>query len=166
MSKYYYLVASLPYLKIDTDSFYSINAFVSECKKWLGAEDLKNLINTDIDKFDVREEDLQVIKDWKEFDLNLRTEIAKAREERKHSAPVKIPSFLKDVFDQETPLLMEKSLAEIRWDFIQQQEAGFYFDINIIILYYMKLQILNRLNMFNTEKGKPIFEKLCEVSYD
>ncbi len=70
-----------------------------------------------------------------------------------------------DVFEEPTPLLMERKLEKKRWDFIEEKEFGRYFDINTLILYFLKLQILERLSLFEKEKGKARFERLSEVTH-
>ena len=51
----------------------------------------------------------------------------------------------------------------LRWEFIEQEEAGHYFDLDFLILYFLKLQILERLVSFDKKKGQDRFESLTKI---
>lgn len=164
-NKYYYLVASLAYLEFEKTPPITKSEFLSECKKWLDADDFKKLAGIDISDIEIRPRDLPIIKEWKSFDLALRKGLGEIRETRKKSLHEKIPVRFMDVFEEPTPLLMERKLEKKRWDFIEEKEFGRHFDINALALYFLKIQILERLAVFEEEKGKARFERLSEVTY-
>ena len=166
MSKYYYLVASLPYLKLKGEMPITTDFFLDECKKWLSDEDWKMLLSAEVHCQEGRCEDTQVLKEWKEFDLSLREKLAEIREAQKTGEEARVEEFLKSALDQPTPLLKERALAKVRLDFIDEASFGHFFDINWLVLYFLKLQILERLSKFNKDKGEEIFYKLCEVVYE
>ncbi|MDB4349634.1 DUF2764 domain-containing protein [Omnitrophica bacterium] len=164
--KYYYLVASLPYLRFEGAPPIMGEEFLSECGKWLDPENLGKLASIDINDFAIRRGDDEVIREWKSFDLTLREELAKIRQTWREGGRERIPIFFKDVFEERTPLLMEKRIQKKRWDFLEEKEFGYHFDANVLSLYFLKLQILERLAAFEKEKGKGVFEGLCEVTYE
>jgi hypothetical protein len=165
-SKYYYLVASLPYLKFAEEPPISSEVFMAECEKWLTPEDLKTLVSADIKRHFTGEADSTVLAEWKKFDARLREELAKIRAARKLSQQVKAPDFLESVTEKETPLLMEEALERIRWDCLEGKSAEYMFDINWLVLYFLKLQIAERLATFDKDKGESFFYELCEVKYE
>lgn len=165
-NKYYYLVSSLPYLKFAEASPITRDEFLSECRKWLSGFDFAKVASVNIDSLDVTPQDAEVIKKWKYFELALRQELATIRKAHKSSLREKIPASLREIFEERTPLLMERSLQKKRWDFIEEEEFGYHFDTNVLMLYFLKLQILERLAVFDQERGKSAFEKLCEVGYE
>lgn len=164
-NKYYYLAASLPYLKFDSAPAVSAQDFISDCSKWLTAGDLEALLSVSLKDPTAKISGLDIVKEWKAFDLSIREELAKIRKAKKDRVKEKISPALATVFSNEIPLEMEKRLEKIRWDFLENKEISFYFDLNALIIYYLKLQILERLKTFDKEKGKTKFEKLCEVTY-
>jgi len=164
-NKYYYLVASLPRLEFGEHSPISKATFLAECEKWLSPTDLDNIKAIDINNLEITAEDNALVKEWKAFDAGFRTEIKGVREARRRSSGEKISASLKIIFNESTPLLKEKKILEKRWEFLEEGEFGYHFDINVLVLYFLKLQILERLEMFDKEKGKEVFEKLCEVTY-
>ncbi|OIO38729.1 MAG: hypothetical protein AUJ75_02400 [Candidatus Omnitrophica bacterium CG1_02_49_10] len=150
---YYYLTAVLPHLKFGESPSITTNEFLSECEKWLTPADLCKLKAMDVKK-------------WNSFDAYLRSELARARKARKESGRIKMPLEIKEIMGEETPLLSEEKAAEIRWNFLEEIGLGHYFDLDIVILYSLKLQILERLAGFNEKKGREVFEVLSEVAYE
>ncbi len=164
-NKYYYLVAFLAYLEFEKTPPITKSEFLSECRKWLDAGDFKKLAEVNINNIETNPEDPAIIKEWKSFDLTLRKDLGEIREMRKKSLHETIPIWLMDVFEEPTPLLMERKLEKKRWDFIEEKEFGYHFDINTLLLYFLKLQILERLAAFEKEKGKARFERLSEITH-
>lgn len=166
MNKYYYLVSSLPYLKFDSPEFFSREEFLKFCQLWLSDADFKILSAADISDYIYKDSDLSITKAWKDFDYSLRLELLHARESRRQGLPQKLSHRLSEVFDADNPLELEVNLAALRWRFLEDQEFGFYFDLNFLVIYFFKLQIKERLKLFDKEKGQAIFNQLCEVSYE
>ena len=52
----------------------------------------------------------------------------------------------------------------MRWQFIENLEGGHIFDLEALILYFLKLQIQKRLFTFNKEKGEAIFDELSAIT--
>ncbi|NQT23086.1 MAG: DUF2764 family protein [Candidatus Omnitrophica bacterium] len=163
--KYYYLIASLPYLDFEKDTPITREEFLEESKKWLSAEDFRQLEDVDINDTEIKKDDPDLIKGWKGFDLELREELARIRQARRNNLNEKIPPSFLEVFNKTTPLLMEKEIQKKRWFFIQELEFGHHFDIGALLVYYLKLQAKERLDSFDRDKGKEVFEEMCEVSY-
>ncbi|MFQ5951863.1 MAG: DUF2764 family protein [Candidatus Omnitrophota bacterium] len=152
-NKYYYLVASLPYLKFEAEPPLSREDFISECEKWLSPEEMKVVLSADLEAL-------------KKFDAGLSRELVRVRTERKTTGSFKAGELLKGVMEQENPLLMEKTLEKLRWDFIEDKETEYMFDVSWLAFYFLKLQILERLAGFNKDKGEAYFYELCEVHYE
>ena len=64
--------------------------------------------------------------------------------------------------DKGTPLDIERKLLFSRWAWIENKEEGHYFDLDFLLMYFIKLQILERLFTFDAQKGKERFMLLCE----
>lgn len=160
-NKYYYLVASLPYLQFNRPLPTSKDLFLSECRKWLSPKDLDIITKTNIKDFEIVTTDPEVMKNWKSFDIELRESLAGLRKERKASILEKKST--KGIYGEEDPLVLERKIEKKRWDYLDELELGNHFDMNIIIIYSLKLQILERLASFDMEKGRSRFESLCEV---
>lgn len=165
-NKYYSLVASLPYLKMGEAPPLSVAGFMDECGKWLSPDDMAALEAAGDPGLRSFHDGSEILERWKEFDSALRKSVALMREARKKGQPFKAPDMLRSIESGETPLIMEKAIEEIRWDFLEDKALGYNFDINWLILYFLKLRIVERLAGFDKEKGEAIFYKLCEVKHE
>ncbi|MFH1395498.1 MAG: DUF2764 family protein [Candidatus Omnitrophota bacterium] len=166
MGKYYYLIASLPYLKFEEKPPIDKTVFIAECEKWISPEGMKDLLAVESARHeDDNDETLLTVK-WKTFDENLRGIIAKARAAKKTGGAYKTPEKIQEVIEQATPLLMEMKFERIRWDFLEEESSKYFFDMNWLTLYFLKLQILNRIAVFNKDDGEKFFYNLCEVNHE
>jgi len=165
-NKYHYLVCSLPYLELEKEAPITADIFLSECGKWLTVREMSVLMNTDVEDFEIKKDDPKIMRDWKFFDLSLRGLLASARASLKGSRQGKIPDEIKDVFDQPDPLMMEKRLAGKRWEYLDESGFGNYFDFNYLMLYLLKLRVIERLSLFDKDKGLAVFKILCEAKYE
>lgn len=166
MNEFYYLISSLPYLTFGDEPPVTVEWFMAECRKWLSPGEMKVLLSADVRRHEIMPEDIELVKSWKKFDMELREELAGVRMDRKFGGGQKAPERLKEVMEQETPLLMEQKLEKIRWDFIEGKTTGHYFDIEALVMYFLKLQILQRLATFDKDEGEKTFYQLCEVHYE
>jgi len=165
-NKYYYLVASLPSLQLDGDVLMSSRVFLTECKKWLTSEDMDTLLAVNIKCAHGECDRTPLLAAWKEFDDALRGELALAREARKKNEEFRESDRIHHIISQETPLLSEQEIARMRWDFLEGMAHAYYFDLSWLTIYYLELQIVERLATFNKDKGEKYFYELCEVDYE
>lgn len=165
MSKYYYLVASLPYLRFDAAEIpIEKKIFLDECKKWLSPPELDMLNSATIGYGEVKGQETGIVKNWKTFNAGLIESLAKERSGGAQNNNAYMQADLvKDVFVQGTPLLMEKRTEQIRWQYLDDNEKYYFFDLNTLIIYYLKLQILERLARFDKDEGEKLFYEACEV---
>ncbi|MBU1894756.1 MAG: DUF2764 family protein, partial [Candidatus Omnitrophica bacterium] len=158
----------LPYLKFEEKPPINKTEFISECEKWLSPGHMRNLLTVDVDVFgqEIVRRETPLIRKWKVFDEDARRIIAKAREAKKTGASFKVPEKIQTVINQATPLLVEMKFERIRWDFLEGESSKYFFDMNWLILYFLKLQILNRIAVFNKDEGEKFFYNLCEVNHE
>lgn len=156
--KFYYLVASLPYLSIDEDPKITMNDFLQEASKWLSDEEKKILVSLEDNKSQT-----EVIAMWNSFFEEIQKEAVLTRQSRRDNKNIKEGKYSERIFSQKTPLEMEKQLERIKWEYIDSIEAKYNFDLNRLVCYCLKLKIIERIKKFNKEKGEIKFYNLCEV---
>lgn len=137
--------------------------FLEECAKWLTASDLKKLSAVDLNELAANPGDPAMITEWKAFNRSLREGLAVARQSLKEPLHKQYPTEAKDIFNEPNPLRMERKFEEKRWRFLEEKETGHHFDLEVLMAYFLKLQIMKRLAAFDAEKGKTVFENLCEI---
>ena len=165
-NKYYYLTSSLPHISFGNILPITEDAFIKECRKWLADGDLNALLA--IKEININKDtgDKNFAKEWVEFDASLRNKLAQARSMRKMHHEERIHGLTKEILGQSNPQEAEEKFEKLRWSFLDEKEKDFHFDLNWLIVYFLKLKILGRLSRFEKEKGTHIFENLCEVRYE
>ncbi|MBO8131294.1 MAG: DUF2764 family protein [Candidatus Marinimicrobia bacterium] len=166
MDKYYYFVAQLPYLHFDKETYMNIELFFNEGLKWLSNKDYNVLKSININEYQIKPYDPEIVKKYKQFEYELRLDMANYRRAKKMSQEYKTKYVPSGILRESTPLEIEKALMKARWDFIDELEIDHHFDLEKLITYLLKLQILERLFTFNKEKGFEKFKQTCEVNYE
>lgn len=166
MDRYYYLAAQLPLLSFGADLQIDSGSFLRETEKWLSPSDYSILSGLSLDDFSRTGEDPPILKEYKLFESKLRHELAFWRKSRQEKGDFKPETFPISIVREASPLETEKKLLFLRWDFIEDKEGGHYFDLAFLIMYLLKIKILERLFTFNKEKGAKKFQEVCKVSYE
>ncbi|MFH1772596.1 MAG: DUF2764 family protein [Candidatus Omnitrophota bacterium] len=177
MDKFYYLAAQLPAVKFSKPSPISCEAFLKEASKRLDRKEYLQLASAKLGNIAAEPKGSKTAKEFFRFELNLRKELFAIRQARielgqtgrdysKEKVNISKPQGL-NLLGQElisgNPLEVEKNLLGFRWRFLGDLEPGHYFDLDFLTVYFLKLQILERLFSFDKEKGIKVFDKMCEV---
>jgi hypothetical protein len=59
----------------------------------------------------------------------------------------------------DSPLDAELVLNQIRWSYLEETGARHYFDLEALVIYYLKLQLALRQEKFQEQLGRDSFEK-------
>ncbi len=171
MTNYYYLVSSLPILKKDEKPFLSYGDFLKECERICSRDDFsliqKANFEISVDDPACRRNDL--LKHWAVYLNCYSNEMARFRALRAHKDPMGylrgdkcVNPFLADAvsqaFKQTDPLKGELFLDETIWEFIECLSSYHQFDLETLIAYGLKLQILDRKQVFESSEGQKILD--------
>lgn len=108
------------------------------------------------------------VKAYRDWDLTLRTELARVRLENlpwKDQAAALEDSGLgtgraREVLDQETPLDAEKVLEALRWSFLDDLAQDHGFDRVAFFVYALKLELVQRRTALVRDRGQEAFDGL------
>ncbi len=165
---YYYLVASLPRLEFESRPPLSLQDFLKECQGQISERDFQILQKAASAQSSKTRPKPSLLDSWFRFNQNLRNELAWARALRAGKDPLLHirgsrayePLFI-DVVAQAAkapdPLASEKLLDRFRWQCLDGLLYGHYFDIEVLLVYAFKLQILERYQEIESSKGQEIF---------
>lgn len=172
MSQYYYLVSTLSLLSYDSEHMASTEYFLEQCEKWLTAGDYLILKDAGISEFDFHKAGCALLDKWQVWEVNLRNELVKLRAQKKG---LEVDAYLVEVTEvlgtadiareaaaQESPLTAEELLNRARWSFLDDLEVGRFFTIEKLIIYYLRLQILERKRLFNREAGSERYKSIYQ----
>ena len=163
MGKYYYLLAQLPSLFFDRSPDITVDDFLKEAAKWLDTNKFSILTSATINNFPNNKTNFPVFNNYQEFEQELQKELYLYRKAKKSHTEYRPFINVEWEIDKTSPLKVEKGLLYLRWQFLEGQSTGHYFDFEFLIIYYLKLQILKRLFTFDKKIGKEHFEKMCQI---
>lgn len=132
----------------------SLDNFINRCAELIPQKDLdliKRVISTPAYDLPVSGKLLK----WREFDLCLRNELARARAARKKinpdkflregaSSDINITHIAQAALRKSSILEAEKYLDLERWEVLDEMAQGHYFDLGFLLVYALKLVILER----------------------
>lgn len=167
MKNYYYAVAALETIRLGEKVPISEEYFLQFAEDTLDAKDYQVLLKslwglTDPTGFSFSDR----ILSWEK---ELRLELAKARITK---LPFDLPPSLqasegsfnlheqvRAVMALDSPLEAERFLDQLRWNFLEEIGACHFFDLEALVVYYLKLQIALRQDKFQEVPGRESFEK-------
>lgn len=165
MQYYYYLIASLPYLYHDRPAPLSRTEFLKLCKTHMKDSDYDLLQSVHPGVTDDDACQLSAVIDWREWERGLRNELVRLRSERlgidRHrfmkgtdrTGLQSVRILAKNAFSAATPLMADKMLNMARWKFLDGLESGNHFNLPLLVIYSIRLQLLERMALFDSAKG-------------
>jgi len=159
MDRYYYLNASLPYLVFPQPPLFSRKGLWEQAQTWLGERELRILQECRFDNFRVLAGDPLILKRWKEFEYDLRKRLSQWRQAGRRSFESELTENLRG----KNPLECEYELIKTRWKFLDELEEGHFFDFDYLVIYSLKLSLLEYWFSFNKEEGRLNFEELVKL---
>ncbi|MEW6008259.1 MAG: DUF2764 family protein [Candidatus Omnitrophota bacterium] len=174
MSYFYtYLISSLPSLQFGTKPPFSFKEFIIYCQRFIPDADIQILKKLSISG-DYSTIVQATLKKWQDFDSTLRNELVKNRAQRMHIDPGRY--LRKDRFPEafitniaitalrsSSILEAEKILDLARWQALDDFCFGHYFDLDFLIIYCLKLLILERWERINISDKKQVLEEALKV---
>ena len=172
MDQYYYAVSSLPFLDFNISPLIKLDEFIAICNSALEENDFNIINSISLSNFESMDPSINLIKKWLSWEGTLRNEIVKLRsvslgvEQGKYHYDIESnsepPGIAKNAYKMDSPLMAEEIMDKARWQFLDELEQGHYFDLEKLIVYSLRLQILERKSMFTTENGNEKFQKIYE----
>lgn len=179
MGQYYYTVASLPMLAFEAERFPHIDEFLDLCNRTMSDRDFEILRRALLLPTPDETSHNALLQKWYELEVGLRNELVRQRaaqlnrdEQRylrrsaggnDYRGGLGIADVARDAISQETPLKSEMVLIRHRWTVLEELEAAHHFDLEALIVYYLKLQLLWRKQTINREDGTNVFERTYET---
>ena len=164
MASYFYLMSSLPMLKPDSEMPISYNDFLYNCKGNISDSKYELLKNLTLDS-----EDGPLIKEWAKVYRKYKGELTFQRSKKlglplnqnydKDDSAGKVISL---AIADENPLNAEKTLLSFLFDRLDLLIGTHAYDDYALFGYALKLKLLERKTVFNTEKGKAELDKLVK----
>ena len=172
MTGYYpYLIAALPVLYFAQSAPISAEQFLGLCRRFLSEGDMEILDACSLDGNYSPQAAHPTLKKWQEFDAGLRNELVKIRASRKQIDPQRyqrgerqaeaaVTHIAMNAYRDPSALAAEKTLDGARWHFLEEAAGGHYFDLDALIIYKLKLLILERWLRFALTDAASVIAEL------
>ena len=162
MSSYYiYLISSLPMLHFGEKAPFSSDYFLGMCRELIPDDDLeliKLAARSSIDICPIKQPTLKI---WCEFETTLRNELVKVRAVRRKIDPSRymrrngfvdnrITQLAINAVRNPSILEAERILDQGRWRVLDELTLQHYFDIDLLIVYALRLLILEKWDRVDT----------------
>ena len=144
------------------------SSFLDDCERVVSKADFKVIEAADLSGSS--QSDHPILRIWDEFENGFRRELAQLRSSRlgwgqdQHmqlrTYDLSYSEALRVAVNHESPYEAELIVSQQRWKFLDTLAANHAFDEIMLIIYHLKLQILERLSVLNNELGEHEFERL------
>ena len=157
MPAYYtYLISSLPMLNFFARAPFTTEDFFTKCKNLIPEKEfeiLRGVGGQDI--CSLASQGSGSLRHWANFEIALRNELVAARAARKKidalkflrpgpSPQAEISHLAMAAYRSASILEGERILDQARWNFLEALSSGHYFDFDYLLVYGLKLKILER----------------------
>lgn len=172
MSLYYYFIATLPTLLLQQTPPVSYEEFMQTAERLLEGEDLKTLKAARLDNFEFDPAGNELFNRFQAWEINLRNRLAVLRAasrrntegnyERPAPSVPETAITARAAFEAADPLQGETVQNRARWSLLSSLETYHEFDIEHLIIYALKLQILERSIAMSSSAGETAHQALEE----
>ena len=175
MAGYYvYLICSLPMLHFGARPPLSLEKFIQQARELLSQEDVRFVEACTQQNIYEQKLDQPTLNKWRAFDTALRNELVKVRSSRKKIDPAKylredgftepaISHLALNAYRNPSILEGERLLDLERWRFLDELSIGHYFDLDFLIVYALKLLILERWEKIRTADKEQLIEEAIKI---
>lgn len=169
MAQYYYAVATLPTLALEETSYLSIESFCEFMKEQLTAEDYGYLSRASLDPPAEFGDMPKAYVSFARFVLALRNALSKERagelgweleehlrlDDRGETGMTEPEAMVRarEALNAENPFRAEEAIIRAQWALLDELEVGRFFNVEKIIIYYLRLQLCERFGDMTIERG-------------
>ena len=160
MDEHVYLMAQFQYLEFETQIFPSSETVLIECEKWISEKEGDTLRGISLSKNP--DSKIGIVKAWETHREGILEEVSQWRSGKRTNL-----AFLKDDFEKMNPLEREIHLLKIHWEWLNERTmaAETNIDFSYLVLYLLRVKILEHKRKFNAECGMMHFKKYNHASW-
>jgi hypothetical protein len=172
---YYYFSASLPLLSFGTKPPISDERFLEQAAQFLSPGAASLIANARLIPPEQDGSAESALVEWLRFENSLRNETAKFRAKKLNRDPKDycrgdylpdpyLAALVAEAAEEDDPLQVERRIDLARWEKLEEIELLHYFDLHFLIVYFLKLQLLNKWQAIREEKGREVLDELINPS--
>ena len=170
MAEYYYFATTLPMLVMGRECPISYDEFMRSAKRYLSKKDYESLSSLSAVSFSSNPSS-RVAREWKEYRDRIESLIISERASllgfegygEGEAADKALRDRIHSIVTELDPLEAEKAVLSIYFDFLSSREGGSLFSTEALMIYALKLQLMERAAAFSEEKGQAEFDRLYKA---
>lgn len=174
MKEYIYFCTSLPCLQKGAEPPLSKEAFLNSASTVIEAKDYEILQQINFEDVVRKAEEKGLLADYYAWEIALRNQVISQRlkilDPKQVNAQLRPgavggarTAFQVEQLLHSDPLETESALDAMRWDKLSEIEATHQFDLVFLAVYLLKLQLLERLAMWQVELGRKKYENISQA---
>ncbi|MBN2445057.1 MAG: DUF2764 family protein [Spirochaetales bacterium] len=170
MSQYYYTIAALPFIDFESALPMELDHFLKECEKECNPRDYSLIKDSGLVPPLPQKKYPAILTAFYSWERSLRNELVVLRSKKKGVSPdmyvqdgetvFEPVQVARNAFNQESPLTGEQIIRKARWTLLDHLEAGHYFDVEKLIIYKLKLEILGLKGKSDKTKGEESYQHI------
>lgn len=165
MHSYYYLISSLPLLKVDGEMPFSYDAFLEQCRGKVNSARYQML-----EELSVSSAEGPMVSEWAKFYERFNAELTYQRKQRL-GKPCQVPAERDEsithavtaAVSEKNPLEAEHMLLSIQFAKLDELVSMHYFDECALVGYALKLKLLERKTVFRQQEGKAELGRIVDA---
>lgn len=156
-------------LLFDEEPFYSANDVLEICQRELTADDMKR-VTASHDYFDkgLAPELSETLGAFDRRERGVRHLLARLRaqklgweyEQPDYDAEPEAERVARDAVSQSSPHDAEMIIQRARWLWLEELAVGHFFDVESLVIYMLKLHVVERNRQMETERGAERFNEI------
>ena len=175
MAQYYYAVATLPSLSLEETSYVSIEGFLEFMSEQLTESDFSAVSRANLDPPEEFGDMPAAYVAFARFVVALRNVISKERaanlgweleehlrlDDQGETGMTEPDPMIRgrEALNADNPLRAEEALIRAEWDLLDQLEVGRFFNVEKLIIYYLRLQLCERYGNMTIERGMDAYDE-------
>lgn len=167
---YHYLISSLPILQFNLKPALKTDRFIRVCSGLIPGKEL-GILKAVVEGKDLPQDMPSVLRRWFAFDTALRNALVKLRAGRKRKDPagyirktdywgLSVGHSAMSAYKNTSLAESEKILDSERWRFLDELSRGHYFDFDFLVVYALKLLILERWDKVEGADKEKLLEEV------
>ena len=167
---YYYLIASLPRLQFGAAPPLTREQFLGRCAGQVSAAQDRMLAGVELFQTQPAKTGLALLDRWYEHERALRNAVVIERAKRLGVTAAghlrdfrpdpRLAEIARQLLALDSPLVADEELDRARWRLLEELAFGHYFDLETLVVYRLKLRILERRARFDPLVGAARLDRM------
>jgi len=169
---FYYLLSSLPYLDLHRPMPIARADFLARCQEQLAHADYAQL--TELGRIPRETACCETEARWNAWETALRNCFVRLRAARRNDLPdawlhpesetfAELERQVFEAFDGTNPREERLALDQLRWQRLCELELGHTFDFEALVIYHLKLILLEKWANLNVERGLAALDEIVQA---